>query len=374
MAVNYVFLCEFTKSKVATTPANAPTIDIVDAANPTGALLVSAGSPTVMTNMAGVYVYVYTTATLTGIPVGLFKTADATVDLQQIPSYPQVVLDANGNVLSSPQTTVDVGKWLGQTVQAAVNGIPKVDLTYILGTLLTETAGQIAAAFVKFFNKATPTGTVNSLPDAVAGAMGGVAIVGSAMALTTGERGSTADAVWDEALSGHAGTGSAGKALTDAGAAGDPWAATVRTLTQAAASVASAVDGANLTIHRGDSFSATLTGLAANTGYSKIWFSVKRSLDDDDADAVIEILLSAPAVPATDGLQRLNGAAATAAQGSITVVSATSLTIALDEAATALLTPASNLVYDIQYLISGSVSTATQGNAAVTGDVTRAVS
>lgn len=103
MAVNYVFLAEFTKAKVATSPANAPTIDIVDAANPGGALLVSGASPTVMTNMAGVYVYVYNTATLTGIPVGLFKTTDSTVDLQHIPSYPQVVLDANGNVLANPQ-------------------------------------------------------------------------------------------------------------------------------------------------------------------------------------------------------------------------------------------------------------------------------
>lgn len=48
------------------------------------------------------------------------------------------------------------------------------DLASILGTALTETAGQIAAAFKKFFDKATPTGTINSLPDAVAGANGGI--------------------------------------------------------------------------------------------------------------------------------------------------------------------------------------------------------
>ncbi len=49
-----------------------------------------------------------------------------------------------------------------------------VSLVQILGTALTETAGQIAAAFKKFFDKATPTGTINSLPDAVAGANGGL--------------------------------------------------------------------------------------------------------------------------------------------------------------------------------------------------------
>ena len=36
-----------------------------------------------------------------------------------------------------------------------------------------------------------------------------------------------ADAVWDEDLSGHATAGSAGKALSDAGAAGDPWSTAV---------------------------------------------------------------------------------------------------------------------------------------------------
>jgi hypothetical protein len=70
---------------------------------------------------------------------------------------------------------VNVGSWLGQTVQAAVNGFPKVDLTYILGTILSETSGGLlAAAFKKFFDKATPTGTINSLPDAVPGASGGL--------------------------------------------------------------------------------------------------------------------------------------------------------------------------------------------------------
>lgn len=54
-------------------------------------------------------------------------------------------------------------------------GIP-ANLISILGTALTETAGQIAAAFKKFFNVATPTGTVNSLPAAAADAAGGLPV------------------------------------------------------------------------------------------------------------------------------------------------------------------------------------------------------
>lgn len=61
------------------------------------------------------------------------------------------------------------------------NGVVKANLAQILGTALTETAGYLAAGFKKFFNVATPTGTVNSLPDAVAGAASGLAIVGSNM-------------------------------------------------------------------------------------------------------------------------------------------------------------------------------------------------
>ena len=52
-----------------------------------------------------------------------------------------------------------------------------VSLASILGTLLTETSGGlITAAFKKFFDKAAPTGTVNSLPDAVPDANGGLGL------------------------------------------------------------------------------------------------------------------------------------------------------------------------------------------------------
>jgi hypothetical protein len=69
--------------------------------------------------------------------------------------------------------------------RSGADGYVKVSVWGFLGTTITETAGLIAAAFSKFFNKATPTGTVNSLPDAVAGAASGVAIVGSTMGVDT---------------------------------------------------------------------------------------------------------------------------------------------------------------------------------------------
>lgn len=43
-------------------------------------------------------------------------------------------------------------------------GVVKANLAQILGTALTETAGQIAAAFKKLFNVATPTAQADNLP------------------------------------------------------------------------------------------------------------------------------------------------------------------------------------------------------------------
>lgn len=63
----------------------------------------------------------------------------------------------------------------------SVTAVVNANMVQILGTALTETAGLIAAGVKKFFDVATPTGTVNSIPNAVAGAAGGISIVGSVM-------------------------------------------------------------------------------------------------------------------------------------------------------------------------------------------------
>ena len=64
------------------------------------------------------------------------------------------------------------------------SGVVKSNLVQILATALTETAGQIAAAFKQWFNVATPVGTVNSIPNATAGAAGGLFIAGTNAATT----------------------------------------------------------------------------------------------------------------------------------------------------------------------------------------------
>lgn len=59
------------------------------------------------------------------------------------------------------------------------SGVVKANLAQILGTALTETAGLLAAGFKKWFNVASPTGTLNSIPDAVPDASGGLPVTGN---------------------------------------------------------------------------------------------------------------------------------------------------------------------------------------------------
>ena len=98
-------------------------------------------------------------------------------------------LDLDAERIDVAAILVDTGTTLDGRIPAALtaNGNMKSSLMEILATALTETAGQIAGAFKKFFDKATPTGTVNSIPDAVAGAAGGLFIAGTnaATAVTT---------------------------------------------------------------------------------------------------------------------------------------------------------------------------------------------
>jgi hypothetical protein len=71
----------------------------------------------------------------------------------------------------------------GLPILASVDSVLTIPaaLKVINAKSIAGTSNQVSAAFVKMFNVATPTGTVNSLPDAVPGAVSGLSIVGSQM-------------------------------------------------------------------------------------------------------------------------------------------------------------------------------------------------
>lgn len=99
----------------------------------------------------------------------------------------------------------------------SVTAVVSANLTQILGTALTETAGQIAAAFKQFFNIASPTSTINLVT-----AVTTVTTTTTATNLTTnndktGYALSVAgvQAVWDKLTSALTTAGSIGKLIVD---------------------------------------------------------------------------------------------------------------------------------------------------------------
>lgn len=82
--------------------------------------------------------------------------------------------DANAARLGG---TTQTGRDLGTSVLLSsgtgtgqldfTSGVVKANLAQILGTAITETAGQIAAAFKQFFDVATPTGTMKAITSVV---------------------------------------------------------------------------------------------------------------------------------------------------------------------------------------------------------------
>lgn len=137
--------------------------------------------------------------------------------------------------------------------------------------------------------------------------------------------------------------------------------------------VVASLEADTLTLLRGDSYDSDddnpIEDLGDISTRTALWFTAKRSLEQEDAAAIIQITED-------DGLLILNGAAyGTAAHGVIAVTDAVAgdITITIDEAATALLVPG-GIEYDIQWLsAAGNVRTVRRGNLTITADVTRAI-
>lgn len=83
-------------------------------------------------------------------------------------------IDANVVTIGgTTQTARDIGASVlissgsGAGQLDVTSGVIKANLAQILGTALTETAGQIAAAFKQFFDVASPTGTMKAITNVV---------------------------------------------------------------------------------------------------------------------------------------------------------------------------------------------------------------
>ena len=104
------------------------------------------------------------------------------------------------------------------------------------------------------------------------------------------------------------------------------WANTTRTLTNAGVSATTPAVGDPLEIYKDSTVVISLTGLGSIAGLDqagdKLYFTAKENLDDADSSAIIQIYILAPGAgtPGADTLTYINGAAATAGDGIITIV------------------------------------------------------
>jgi len=164
-------------------------------------------------------------------------------------------------------------------------------------------------------------------------------------------------------------TDAIGAAELAADAVTEIWDHSTRTLTQSAASVTSAVAGSTITGRRGDTLSVSLTGLGSLAGRSKLWFTVKRDDDDIDSESLIQ-------VEETAGLLYFNGGAATAGNATLVVddEDAGNVTITVVASDMADLGQIDDAKYDLQMLVSTTISTVTSGVFNLELDQTRAVS
>lgn len=123
--------------------------------------------------------------------------------------------------------------------------------------------------------------------------------------------------------------------------------ASTRTLTSSAAATTAAVSGSTLTVTRFATYSAELSGLTIPADWLEVWLTAKTDAKDLDSAAVLQVLESNPGAVG-DGVQHLEGAAGTAADGSLTVDQvAGTVTLALG-AATDGLSEHTGLYYDVK--------------------------
>lgn len=146
--------------------------------------------------------------------------------------------------------------------------------------------------------------------------------------------------------------------------AAEVWENSTRTLTQSATSIESSVSGSTITQTKGDTWSFDIEDLTLDSNL--IQLAIKRSKSDTDAESLVFI-------DTDTGLLYLNGAAATAGDGSLSYAG-TTLTVTLKATATDDLPYGTSFYYGIQSITAAdAVTEAYGGTFKITDDVVDAV-
>lgn len=215
-------------------PANHTAVCI-----PFDSFAAATGAPSAVTNFANTDVQIYkdggTTQRSSANGITVSTSFDGSTGLQMIVidlsentdagfyaaghEYQVAVADitVDGQTLRFWAATFSIERANGILALLKATGSVKVDVVKILGTAPTEgAAGRLAGAFTKFFDKASPTGTINSIPDAVAGANNGLPTTnGTKLNQTVDLTAAAIQAIWDALTSALTTVGSVGKLIVD---------------------------------------------------------------------------------------------------------------------------------------------------------------
>lgn len=280
------------------------------------------------------------------------------VNAKQLGGTAQTGRDVGASVLLS------AGTGTGQL--DFTSGVVKANLVQILASAITGTAAQLVAAFTKFFNVSSPTGTINSIPDAVAGASGGLALVGSNVGAATsvsGAVGSVTAGVTVTTNNDKTGYGLAAGAITAAVVATDAIdddALSADAVTAIQSGLATSANQTTILARIG-----SFTGSGVNTilGFLKALLS-KTASTPSDVGGTFD-----PSTDSTEAIRDRGDAAWTTATGFATSSAMTTAQADLDDIQTRLpaaLTSGGNMKSDALAL-DGSTTAATRLKDHVTG-------
>lgn len=334
-------------------------------------------------NKPAIYVYHY--GTNPGPAVKLESTISAGLEVKGTTPAPDVLLSGTGNltaILSALAANAITAAALADDAGTEIAGAVRAELATELAHLDADvsTAGvgtQEVADALKLAPTAgeAATGSVYDL----------IGNIETGSGLTAQE---TANAVHNLAPAGTVAAGSVGAKLNNmpatilatAIAANDDTPGTVGYLLSLLAgldftqvNLVAASNAGEITIKRTLTLAAVVSGLTIPADWTACYWTVKRSVDDADADALAQVVVSNPP-DAEDGLQVLAGAAVEdQTAGSLTVNQALgTVTIALDDASTAALEDAVELVWDVKVHAPGGKTQPGSGTATITTAVTRA--
>jgi len=287
---------------------------------------------------------------------GLIVTRDSTGALSAASVGPAGTLYVDGTATGTAVTISGANPYRWTCT------LPALTAGQCVSMYITATVATIATAAVVAQNTAD-TVLASDLSTAIATVDGVADGIATALA--------TVDGIVDDILTDTGTTLPAAIAAIDLD---DVWTSPTRTLTSSVAETIDTMTGSNIEITAGATYSHTWSGLTIPATWTAIYWTVQTSDANADTSAIAQVRVSNPAA-GTDGLLRLNGAAGTAAHGSLVVDQPNgTVTLTLADNASINLSPWKGIPYDVKVLHGSGLSTILRsGDCTIVNTPTKAI-